>query len=152
VSHVASVDIEVKDLDALDEAAKQLGLELVRDQKSYRWFGQHVGDFPLPEGFKAEDLGQCDHAIRIPGGMAPGGQAPYEIGVVRRRDGRPGYTLMWDFWCGGYGLQAKVGDGCQKLVCAYASAVTKKTMIKQGYRIAQEIHQESGAVKYVFAK
>ena len=67
MSHVATINIEVKDLDALGIAAGRIGLELVRGQKEYRWYGQSVGDYPLPAGLTEADLGVCEHAIRIAG-------------------------------------------------------------------------------------
>lgn len=39
MSHVATIDVEVKDLDALAEAAARIGMELVRGQSTYRcWY------------------------------------------------------------------------------------------------------------------
>jgi hypothetical protein len=134
MSHVATIDIEIKDLDCLAKAAQQLGLELVNGQKTYRWYGRSVGDYPLPTGFTAEDLGKCEHAIRIPGNTAA-----YEIGVVARRDGKPGYTLQWDFYCGGYGMEKIVGQNASKLRQEYAAQVATKHMQRQGYRVTRSI-------------
>src|SRR5438552_1836555 len=103
MSHVSTFEFAVTDLDALDKACSEIGLELVRDQKQYKWFGRSVGDYPLPEGFSEKDLGKCEHAIRI-----PGNRSAYEIGVVKSRTGT-GYQLVWDFWQGGYGMEKMVG-------------------------------------------
>lgn len=130
MSHVATVDLHVKDLDALAAAAQDCGCELIRGQESYKWFGKSVGDYPLPEGFAAQDLGKCAHAIRIPGAANA-----YEVGVVARRDGKPGYTLLWDFWRGGFGLQDKIGDGAKKLRAAYAVQVAVKKLRATGARV-----------------
>src|SRR5690242_4399839 len=114
MSHVALIDIEVHDLDALQAVAEMLGMELRRDQKTYHWFGKHVGDYPLPAGFTKEDLGKCDAALVVKpdtkrtwtqnvalNGKDVGPQfQPYEIGVAKAKDGRPGYVLLWDFWAG----------------------------------------------------
>jgi hypothetical protein len=130
MSHVAKIELEIKDLDALAKAAASLGLELVRGQKNYRWYGRHVGDYPLPQGFTREDLGSCEHAIRV-----PGSDRAYEIGVVQRRDGKAGYTLLWDFWQGGYGLQAKVGSDGQKLRQAYTTEAAVANYTRKGFRV-----------------
>lgn len=135
MSHIAKINIEIRDLDSLDRACKALGLELVRGQKTYHWYGTSVGDYPLPEGFTKEDLGKCDHAIRIPGAKTTGFDAPYEIGVVKRRDGRPGYELLWDFWAGGYGMEAKVGAGAKKLAQQYTTQLTVQHWQRKGYRV-----------------
>lgn len=143
MSHVATVDVQIMDLDALSEACQALGLELVRGQTTYRWFGRHVGDYPVPQGFQKSDLGQCSHAIRIPGN--PGA---YEIGVVERRDGQVGYCLMWDFWNGGKGLQAVVGADCKKLRQEYTKAVTVKALRRQGFRF-QTKTEPDGSIKII---
>lgn len=132
MSHVVTLELEIHDLDALAKAAKSLGLEFVHGQTSYKWFGRSVGDYPVPQGFTADDLGQCQHVLRVQN--AP---QSYEVGITARRDGRAGWTLLWDFWAGGYGLQDKIGANGDKLKQAYAREVTVKHYQKQGYRVTQ---------------
>jgi len=121
MSHITLVDIEIKDLECLRKAAAELGLEFCEGQKTFKWYGQHMGDYPLPEGFTQADMGSCDHALKV-----KGNPEAYEIGVVKRRDGKSGYHLMWDFWQGGYGLQQAVGANCSKLCQGYAEKVVLK--------------------------
>lgn len=134
MSHVTTIDLEVKDLNALERAANVLGLELVRDQRTYKWWGQSVGDYPLPEGFTENDLGKCEHALRV-----KDNDQAYEIGITTRRDGKPGYQLLWDFYGGGYGLQAKVGEDGKLLKQSYAAEVAAKHLRLQGYRVSQTL-------------
>jgi hypothetical protein len=141
MSHVASIEIEVRDLEALKAACRTLGLEFVADQRTYRWYGRHVGDYPLPQGFTVEDLGRCDHAIRV-----PGNSLAYEIGVTRRRDGRPGYVLLWDFWRGGYGLEERVGKDACKLKQAYAVEAAKRAAQRAGQRFLGQSTKADGTV------
>lgn len=131
MSHISEVQCEIKDLDALGLALAPLGLELMRDQTSYRWFGRYVGDTDLPPGVKEEDLGKCSHAIRVKphAGLS---SKPYEIGLVKQENGS--YRLAYDFWKGGYGLEACAGAGCQKVVQGYAVEVSKKHLRKAGYQ------------------
>src|SRR5262249_30989281 len=128
MSHISEIAIQVKDLDSLEAACRELGLELVRGQTKYKWFGQWVGDTPLPPGVKKSDLGKCDHAIRI-----PGNEAAYQIGVCKNSDGT--FSLRWDFWCGGYGLEERVGSGAGKLIQSYAAEVAMRQARKQGYAV-----------------
>src|SRR3990167_8580608 len=65
VSHVTQVEIEIRDLDALERACSKLGLSLRRGQETYKWYGRSVGDYPLPAGVKESDLGKCSHAIHL---------------------------------------------------------------------------------------
>ena len=138
MSHVVSMELEIRDLDALKDACKMLGLELVIGQKTFKWYGQHVGDYPLPEGFTTHDMGKCEHAIRI-----PDNKSAYEIGVARRRDGQPGYVLLWDFWAGGMGMQAKVGKDGGLMKQAYVISRSKREALKMGQK-ATIIRKENG--------
>ena len=138
MSHVSTIDIDVTDLDALEAACNRLGsLKLMRGQREYRWWGRHEGDYPLPQGFAAADLGKCDHAITV-----VGNDIAYEVGVVARRDGRPGYTLLWDFYNGGYGLESHVGKNCDKLKQAYATEVATRVAKQQGMQVFEQLQQD----------
>ena len=137
MSHVATIDLHIKDLAALKAACRTLGLEFVEGQTTFRWYGRHVGDYPLPEGFTTADMGLCDHAIRLPGNTHA-----YEVGVVKRRDGKPGFTLMYDFWAGGYGLEAAIGKQASRLRQQYAAQVAMKQARKQGFRVTQSVQQD----------
>lgn len=91
------------------------GIVMVERNGKLSWSGNS-----LPEGFEAKDLGKCDHAISV-----PGKKDAYEVGVCKRRDGKEGHTLLFDFWSGGYGLEAKVGKDCSKLTHEYTKEVAK---------------------------
>ena len=143
MSHVAKIEIEIKDLEALEAACKRLGFSLVREQKTFAWFGKHVGDYPLPEGFSVSDMGRCEHAIKVPG-------ASYEVGVVKRRDGRPGYTLLWDFFKSG-NLAKYVGDNGQKLVQAYGVESATRAARRQGYSVTETAREDGSIVLKVRA-
>lgn len=134
MSHIAVVELHVRDLAALAAACTALGLEFVEGQQQYHWFGRKMGDTAIPDGFTEADLGKCEHAIRIPG--LP---KAYEIGVVRRRDGKPGYLLQWDNWCRGFGMADVVGMDCGKLKQQYAAQVAAKQARSQGFRVTQVI-------------
>jgi hypothetical protein len=140
MSHVVDIDLAITDLDCLKKAVADLGLEW-REKNTYRWFGRHVGDYPLPAGFTKEDLGKCEFAVGI-----PGNDRAYEVGVVQRKDGN-GYTLLVDFYAGGRGLcnvvgekvpgetnrELRDGQNCLKLANCYAAHVSAKSMRKKGY-------------------
>jgi len=129
--------MEFKDLECLKRAAKKLGLEFRENQKNYKWYGTHVGDYPVPEGFTKEDLGKCDHALSIPQTEDNSGRA-YEVGVVENKTGK-GYTLLWDFWQGGFGLRQKIGDNGIQLQKEYAAQVAEKHLKIQGYQVRRKI-------------
>ena len=129
MSHVSTIQCEIKSLDALKAACENLGFTFKENQKHYKWFGSWVGDYPMPEGFSAEELGHCEHAIAVPG-------ANYEIGVVKAKT-HPGYQLMYDFWVSG-GLEPKVGKDGWKMTQEYVIEQTKEVAIKNHKRYEVE--------------
>ncbi len=169
MSHVAKVDVEITNLDDLEAACKRIGLELVRGQQTYEWYGSSVGDTPLLDGFTEEELGTCDHAIRVPEDhpIHQIYERPYEIGVCKRRDGKAGFALLWDYFAGGFGLWEHLGtnrtpdlnenDGWKydgqmpKLKQAYAICAAQRVAAQRGFRI-QEQTQQDGSVRMFLTK
>lgn len=137
MSHVATIDLEVKDLAALAEAARRLGGEWREGQATYKWWGRHMGDYPIPEGFTENDLGKCQHAIHFP-------DAAYEVGVVRRRDGRPGWQMLWDFVDGRLS-RLMGGKDANLLKREYAAVVARKTAMQSGF-VVSESRQADGSL------
>lgn len=132
MSHVVAIKTRILDLEALKEACPALGLEFIEGQRTFKWYGTHVGDYKIPEGFSQQDMGHCEHAIRVKGA----GRDTYEVGVVKSREGE-GYQLMWDFWNGGYGLQNHVGKDCSNLLTGYAEKVADKALAKSCRRVEE---------------
>ena len=144
MSHIAELKLAVRNLGCLGTAGAARGLVLVK-KPTYRWYETWVGDYPLPEGIKREDLGKCDYALSI-----PGNSQAYEVGVKLMPDGT--YKLLWDFWKGGYGLEQAIGkDGC-KLISEYEAAVYREQAVSQGYEISEIIladgSREITAIQY----
>ena len=122
MSHIAKIEMEINDLDALKKACKSLGFQFMENQKTYIWYGRWVGDTPLPQGVNIEDIGKCTHAIKVP-------EAVYEVGVVQKGSK---YHLMWDFWRGG-GLEKHIGKDACKLKQAYTLERIRKAARVKGY-------------------
>ena len=117
MSHISKIELEVRDLGMLSQACARLGLELVRNQKSYKWWGR-------------ED-GQCDHAVRVPGAM-------YEIGVVKVNGC---FELQCDYFDQNIG-QA-IGQNGGLLKQAYAAEKTRIEARRKGYTVIEK-QTESG--------
>lgn len=132
MSHVTTIDLEIHDLEALKVAAADCGCELRLGQATYRWYGKHMGDYPLPAGFTQDDIGNCEHAI-----CRSDKHDAYEIGVVKSRAGE-GWTLLYDFWAGGKGMSEAVGDKCERLKQAYAAEVARKQLRKKGFAVKKK--------------
>ena len=86
----------------------------------------------MPAGVAQEDLGKCDHALSV-----VGNPNAYEVGVVRQAGGN--FALRWDFFQGGYGLQACVGQGANRLKQRYAAEVAAKMARRQGMTVAEHV-------------
>lgn len=140
MSHVVTVGgIDVTDLEVLQLSGEALGMELV-EKSTYKFYGRWVGDYPLPEGFSQKDLGKCDYALRVKGA----GPETYEVGVVKRRDGKPGYSLLFDFWQGGFGLLEKIGENADKLKGEYKLQAAMKAARRQGFRTSRTVDSKTG--------
>jgi Protein of unknown function (DUF1257) len=116
--------VSIKDIDALETAAKTFGGIFVRNQTTYRWYGRYMGDTPLPEGVKQSDLGKCSHVIKLP-------NAGYDVGVVQQTDGT--FRLMFDYWGPGQELVKTFGTNMEKLIQQYNKAVVVKQAKAKGY-------------------
>lgn len=156
MSHLTDIKtlIRFDELNSLESCLDRLGLELVRNVPRYKWYGTHVGDYPLPEGFTKDELGMCEHVIRIKPKLGEtedeqkAREKAYEIGVVRRKDGQ-GYTLMFDFWMGGYGIEALAGKNCCKIMQAFGEDIVTddvKTLLMQGWQLDRQV-QQNGDIK-----
>jgi hypothetical protein len=133
MSHVACVDIEITDLDALELACERLGWKLTRGAKTYEWYGQWVNDYSEEDaaykhGIKTEDYGKCDHKITVPG-------VKYEIGLTEQEDGS--YKAVFDFYSHEL-TEAVGGKSCPKLKQLYGVEKTKKECIKKGYKVTEK--------------
>jgi hypothetical protein len=122
MSHVeAMTGTAFADLSLLSIAAQAMGAELVKDVSTYKWYGVHVGDYPIPAGFSKEELGKCEHVIRIP-------DCRYEIGVVQSKDpDNPGWVLLYDFWGPGKKLEEWLGgSSCHRLRESYTDQAVRR--------------------------
>lgn len=127
MSHIADVQMQIKDLDALRSAVEALGGKLVLGQKTHRWFGKFLNDWNSERAAvnrrDSNTFGTCEHAITFKG-------IDYEIGVVK--DGES-YELIYDTYGGA--LEQKLGVGLPKLKQGYGVEVTKRQLSRQGYRV-----------------
>lgn len=162
MSHLVTVDLLIKDLDALEAACVEMGtLVFRRGKRDYNWFGRSVGDYPLPVGFTKADLGKCDHAISV-----KGNEDAYEVGVVKYKPGTMKevkltdgttqlvdvggtYALLYDFWADGHGLVPAIGGrDAGKLLQEYATQVAIKQCKRQGMQVMRQ-QSADGKVRLV---
>jgi len=116
MSHISKIELEVRDLGILGQACARLGLELLKNKKTFKWYGQEA---------------PCDHTIRVPG-------AQYEIGVINKGGL---YELNCDFY--DKNLEKAIGRKGGLLKQAYAAEKTKIEARKKGYSVIEN-HTETG--------
>lgn len=135
MSHMAKIEIIVKNLAALQDACNELGWQFLEGQTTYAWFGRYMNDWPLPDSVTVDQLGKCDHAIRVP-------NCDYEIGLVWNYK-LGGYQIVYDFWKAG-GLVQVLGENGGPLRKAYAVNEIKNIAKKKRWRLAKESDIENG--------
>lgn len=144
MSHVASVNIVIKDLAALKAACHELGLTFVENQKTHAWWGRWANDYAakdaayIQSGIKPENYGHCEHAIKVPG-------STYEIGVYKNPKGA-GFVLAYDFYGPGQGIRKKLGQGLEKLKQCYAVNIASMTAKAKGW-IVNRTTLANGTIK-----
>jgi len=150
MSHVANVEVEINDLTALKTACDKLGLEFVQGQTTYKWFDRYLADSnvgrqTVRDGFRPEDFGKCEHAIKVP-------DSNYEVGVVKNPTGN-GYRLIYDE----YGSQGQVitkrlgGTQLTKLKTEYGATKAQRHLQRSGYRVVRRV-LANGQVKLTGVK
>ena len=144
MSHVSSVECVVTNLDELEVAAKLCGLVLMRGQQTYQWYGQFMNDWDTTtaaanQGFDPKQFGRGQHALRLKDHQ----KGDYEIGLVARRDGRPGWELVFDSWgCAGRKLMAAAGPTLGKLKDEYAFEGARRELTKAGYKAIRRVNAD----------
>lgn len=145
MSHLVKIKTVLTDMEAVKETCRELGLTFKEGQRTYKWWGRSVGDYPMPQGVTKDDLGKCDHAIGIPG-------TDWEVGVFRLAAltprGKPTYTLLFDFY-GSNGapiLKALGGQEGKRFSQIYT--VNKATLEARakGHQVVREV-QPTGKIK-----
>ena len=111
MSHIAKIELEVTDLEALSKACNHMGLNLVKNKTTHKWY---YGD------------ATCDHMIEVP-------NARYEIGI-HLRDGK--YELSTDFW--DKEMETTIGKNGGLLKQRYVVERTKAEAIRKGYRVIEK--------------
>lgn len=110
MSHISKIELEVRDIQVLSSACNRLGLELLKGQKTFKWYGKEA---------------KCDHAIRVPG-------AKYEIGVLKNGSI---FELSCDYYDSN--IEKVVGKQAGLLKQAYAVEKAKIEARKKGYSLME---------------
>ena len=134
MSHIAEVQLELRDLSALEKAADALGLELVRDCQTFNYYGGMTD--------------RAVHKLRLKD--APKGA--YEIGLRYTDMTQTTLQPAWDtYGQHGAALVKAVGRDMSELKKRYAAELSAATLRKQGYRVQIGPHAKNPAQLHVRA-
>jgi hypothetical protein len=118
MSHVAVQETKpgeplFADVDCLKAAAELLGCRLVK-RNTYAWYGRHVGDYPMPKGMTAEQLGKnAEYVIEATEeGKAKAGVSGgcYDVGIVPDANNPGAYVPIYDFYGQLHGIDRLLGS------------------------------------------
>ncbi|MCP4599239.1 MAG: hypothetical protein GY847_01660 [Proteobacteria bacterium] len=137
MSHVSRIEVTITDLEAVRDMCKAKGWIFAEGQKTYKWFGRYVGDYPMPEGVTTEELGTCDHAIIIPG-------CDYEVGLLKK-EGK--YIPLYDFY--DQKIKAALGENGAPIVQGYTLSKIKREAKAKGYKV---VEKKRGMLRRFFSK
>ena len=133
MSHMVKINLQIKDLQALESACKRLGLQFVESASLHasRVGGAYVGlTSSGAETCRARYWGgavmECDAVIRIPG-------CNHDIAVRKQDNGC--FSLHADFY-GQHG--EKVRKAVEQLRQLYAVEVAKKAARRKGYSVYEQ--------------
>jgi hypothetical protein len=126
MSHQTKVTTEFADANALAEACKLSGVELVVATE-FNWEGRSVD--------------KCEMLIRLPAGH-PQYMKDGDVGVCKRSDGKPGYELKM----GAFNpIKQVIGVDCVELRKNYAQVIAMRKMQAKGFRV-QHQRLDSGKI------
>lgn len=142
MSHVTTGEMCVTNLEYAEIAAQRLGGRLVRDKKTFQWYGKWLNDWTderaaVSRGVNPETFGQCDHAIVMNDAV----EGDYEVGLVKREDGK-GWDAIYDVYGQGKKLEKRFGYGLSGLKTEIGVITSMKTYGRMGYQVKERTNKQ----------
>jgi len=117
MSHWTDIQIEIRDLGALNDACREMQLELVRAA---------VGQKVQARGYAGATI-ECDALVRLKG--------PYDVALIRQPDGQ--YKAQVDWWRGH--AEKEIGKNAGRLSQLYGTHKVTRDMRAKGYNVARNV-------------
>lgn len=134
MSHVADVDIKIRDLNAFGAAVKALGGTWDREAKKIQWYGRFLNDWNSSRAavnrIDSKRFGTTDAgSVSFPG-------CSYTLGLLKNEDGS--YTPYYDTYGQGNGLTKVLGGmDCKALKDEYGVDVATRMAARKGFRVTR---------------
>lgn len=120
MSHIATVQCKITDLDALEAAANVKGADLIRNVSTFKSFQQG---------------NRCAHKLKLRDNTEA-----FEVGVQAAAEGE--YTLGYDSWGShGQALDRAFGSQLVDLRNEYLAVVAEKQLRSQGYMVERAVER-----------
>ena len=137
MSHVTTGEMCITSLEFADIAAQRLGGRVVKNQRTFAWYGKWLDDWrderaASSRGVNPETFGRCDHAIV----MDDAEKGDYEIGLVKRSDGK-GWDAIYDVFGPGKKLESLFGVGLSGLKTEIGVVTSMRTYGRMGYQVKE---------------
>ena len=121
MSHFTTVDTQIRDVDALQSACEELGLQM-QENTTARGYGSQTR--------------RGEYVIKLKG--------PYDIALNRQENGS--YALECDWW-GGH-VEKEVGKNFGRILQLYGVHKASREARRKGYTVRRKQHAD-GAIKLV---
>jgi hypothetical protein len=133
MSHICTVQAEIRDLGAAEEAAKALGCTVEHGTKPRYWGSMYGG------GVESKS---CDLVVKLPG--------KYDLGIFKKADGTYGFMGDNELFSGSFGRndagRVLLGDNAGKFRQEYAAAVAMKAARKKGIAAFRKVREDGNVV------
>ena len=123
MSHFTTITAQIKDIEALKSACRELGLQVLHSAEARGYASNRI---------------KGDYVLQLKG--------PYDIAVNKQKDGTFGLTA--DFWDGH--VEKEVGKNYGKLMQLYAVHKATREAKKKGH-LTRRLPQKDGSIKLVIA-
>lgn len=117
MSHFTSIQTQIRDLDALSDACKEMGFRFIENAQCRGYAGI---------------TRQAPHVIRLRG--------PYDIAVEPARENDGTYGLTTDWWDGH--VAQEVGEGYGRLLQSYGVHKTTREARLRGLRTTRKVEAD----------
>lgn len=133
MSHITTVQCEIKDLAAAEEAAKALGCSVEHGTKPRYWGTTYGG------GSEAK---ACDLVVKLPG--------KYDLGIIAKEDGTYSFMCDNELLAGSFGRndagRTLMGENAGRFRQEYAAAVAMKAARKKGIPAFRKVREDGNVV------
>jgi hypothetical protein len=147
MSHISTVNVLITDLSALERAAADCRMVLVRDKHEFTaYYGIQQGVAHCLEQVSPTDTNPYSIGLKVLTPEEVTAQFGEEVARDLQEQGLTAYSPQFDMWANGHGLGERVGRNLGTLIQRYAYHVQMDFAAEYGYSVEEE-QMPDGSVK-----